>query len=204
MWPNFTPKELLLKDYQLRQELLVCLLVQDIRYVFGHVEFNKIAYQMYKDKYKFITIMREPVSRYISNYFYDFEKDSPFKISVPLEKFIETDRGILFGRRYSEYFSSLPPTKDLSSAEAIERSKENLHSFSIVGFLDDIDGFALKLKHLLGINLTIGHKNKGSLQASKMKDIVTPGVLKRIEKICAPDIEIYEYALSNFKTAGIR
>jgi hypothetical protein len=187
-------------NYQFRQTLFLYLLLKGYHFIWGHVEFNETAFSMFKKKYYFITILRDPVDRYISNYFYDqsYDADNPFRINCELIDFVKMERGIHFGRRYCEYFSGIPLTDQFDVDTAVHLAKKNLHKFSIVGFIEKPGDFSEKFKKLTGYKIRLGHKNKGPVRRHVIERTVQPEIREHIRKICAPDIEIYEYARRHF------
>jgi hypothetical protein len=165
------------------------------------VRFSPRGYDLFHDRYRFITILREPVSRYISHYFWDFDGPEEWaRIRVGIDDFVESEQGRHYALLFGENYSGLPADADFGSAQAVEAAKRNLDKFAAVGFLDDMAGFKRRLKDVLGISLNIRHENKGKVKDQTKKRVVTPEVRRRIEQLCAPDIEIYEYARSKFGT----
>ena len=154
---------------------------------------------MFGEQYRFVTILREPVSRYISHYFWDFQGPEEWaRIEVPLEEFVESEQGARYGVAFGEFYSSLPADSDFGSADAVAAAKQNLHKFAAVGFLENMAGFQNKLKDALGVSVNIRHQNKGKVQERTKRQVVTPELRRRIEELCAPDIEIYDYARRTF------
>jgi hypothetical protein len=52
-----------------REKQLLCFLFDDVRCIAGHVPFCETAYDLFKERYNFITTLREPVSLIISLFF---------------------------------------------------------------------------------------------------------------------------------------
>ena len=197
--PNRTTLQLWPFVLDTRERILLYHMYCGVRCIAAHVRFSNTAHEMFGAQYRFVTILREPVSRYISHYFWDFHGPEEWaRIEVPLEEFVETEQGARYGLLFGEFYSSLPADGDFGSAAAVAAAKQNLHKFAAVGFLDDMSGFQDRLKDTLGVSVNIKHQNKGKVEEQTKRQVVTPELRRRIEKLCAPDIEIYNYARQTF------
>ncbi len=183
---------------EFREKMLLYHLHCGVKCVSAHVRFSTVAYREFNETHGFVTILRDPVERYISHFFYGTGRDGHMSIDEPLEKFVETEEGRLYGAAYCDYFSGLGAFDDYRTAEAIARAKKNLGLFAVVGFLDDLPGFCDGIRHQFGFRPRIGHLNRGqTARAGAGREIPRP-ILDRIEKLCAPDREIYEHARKEF------
>jgi len=183
-----------------RENLLMYYMCQEkINYVAGHFSFSATAYQYFCDKYAFITILREPVARWISFYFYNLhKKGGPFKIDMKIEAFLESERGQRQGYEYVKFLGGADKLGKYTSEQAINLAKENLHKFSVVGCLEYQGNFVRQFEERFGRKLNIGISNLGPALNKERESIVTEEIKQKIRAICRPDIEIYQYALDNF------
>lgn len=192
-----------------REQMLLYHLHQEVRCVAGHVAFSEPAFDRYHDQYKFITILREPVSRFISNYFWSHgryqrlgREGAHAGIPEEFDAFLETGHARLLGASFVDFYCGMPVGSDFTSPLAVERAMENLNCFDVVGFLDDLPAFEAQLKQTLGVRIRIGHENKGREQTGARESVVTDAHLERIQKLCAPDIAVWQAAQSLRKTAA--
>jgi hypothetical protein len=177
----------------LREQMMLYLLFEDIRCVSLHVRFSKSAYDIFREKYKFITILREPVSRFISHYFWSHGKPHAHaRIEESIDKFIQSERARRMGAIYSEFFNGLSKETDLRSTDAIQTAIQNLKKFDVVGRLDDLKAFSIEVKKSLGLQLRIGHENRSRRSSSEVKKVVSPDIKNKIVELCQPDLEIWE------------
>lgn len=185
-------EQMLLDVTALRVQMMLYLMADDVRCVSLHVPYAPQAREAYGDRYKFITILRDPVARFISQYQWSYARDGAHaRIEEPLDAFLETPRARKVGAIYGEFFAGLPLGADFTNAEAVERAIANLQAFDVVGRLDDLPGFTGALRQKLGLTVKVGHENrKGQVRKTTKLDI-TPAQHARITEICAPDIAIW-------------
>ena len=137
---------------KLREILLIYFMSQQQnKYIAGHFSFSKIAYNKYSNKYKFITVLRDPIKRFISLYFYNRYKDSNHcKIEQDITSFIETNYGNSQGYEYVKFLGGPEKAGDYTSRKAIDRAKRNLNKFTVVGCLEYQDDFVHQFKKHFG------------------------------------------------------
>lgn len=186
-------EKMLVDVLDLREQMMLYLLFEDIRCVSLHVRFSKSAYDIFREKYKFITILREPVSRFISHYFWSHGKPNAHaRIEESIDKFIQSERARRMGAIYSEFFNGLNKETDIRSTDAIQSAIQNLNKFDVVGRLDDLKAFSIEVKKSLGLQLRIGHENRSRRSSLEVKKVVSPDVKNKIAELCQPDLEIWE------------
>ena len=166
-------------------------MVKGTKYISGHVRFNEDIWKAFHHQYAYVTVFRNPVKRYISNYFYDvYKHDDHAKIYGDFSTFIESKRGKNRGVSYINYIGGFADSDTCSVTEKFKVAKNNLAKFKLVGFLESIDTFTLEFKHKFGLDLKIPHKNKNPVVNAAVDD----QIVDKIKKICEPDLEFYEYA----------
>jgi len=177
----------------LRKQMMLYLLYDDIRCVSLHVPFSKVAHRVFHDRYKFITILREPVSRFLSHYNWSGRRaGSHGHIEQDFDRFLTTDRAFRMGAEYVEMFADLPNDADIRTPEAISAAIGNLRSLDVVGRLDDIKGFSDALRRELGIRIRIGHENKARKSGTFVAGSdLTDAQLKTVQEVCAPDTAVW-------------
>lgn len=185
---------------KMRENLLLYFMSQKgYNYINGHFTFSEIAYQEFKDQYAFITILRDPMQRWLSSYFFNrFKTHFHRKIEEELFEHLSSPFGLSQGFEYVKFYGGADSSGDYKSNNAIEKAKNNLHKFNIVGFLEYHNQFTDQFKKMFGIKLNIGNKNKSPASSSYRNTQVTDEVKKKIFEVCEPDYEIYRYAIEHF------
>ncbi len=177
----------------LRMQMLLYLMYDDVRCISSHVPFSSAAFAEFQGSYKFITLLREPVSRFLSHY--NWNRNRPGShgyIAEEFDAFLATHRARAMGAEFVEIFADLPIDADLRSADAINRAVRHLMGFDLVGRLDDLDGFSRDVRQILGVRVRIRHENKTSQVAGKITlSSLTDTQLAQVRDICAPDIEVW-------------
>lgn len=186
------------EKYIFRDSFVLDAMERDVPFVTGHAHFNQQIWERHSQRYAYVTLLRDPVKRYISHYFFDASKKEGehASLTTSLPELIKTDKGIKRGHSYLNYFSGFSSERkyDLTRIpERTEIAKQNLLKFNFVGFLEDLEDFKLRFKQQFGLRLSIPHKNKNAVTKPK----VEPHILEKIQEICQPDIEIYNFAKSH-------
>ena len=195
--------QMLIDVIDLRKQMMLYLLYDDVRCVSLHVPFSNIAFDAFRDRYKFVTILRDPVARFISHYNWSSRRPgSHGHIPEAFDDFLATDRAARLGAEFVEIFADAALDADIRAPQVIARAIENLKKFDVIGRLDDLPGFSDDLAKALGIRVRIGHENK----AHKSGDFVTRSTLDpdqraRLNEICAPDIAVWEAIFGPRETA---
>lgn len=186
---------------KLRESLLVYFMNLDhVHYISGHFPFSPLAYQHCSNQYEYITILRDPVDRWISSYFYNNyrQKSSYRKISMDIEEYIDSDLGRSQGYEYAKFLGGIAQNGSFMTSESVELAKKNLHKFHLLGFLDNMEAFEAKFERRYNTRLKINVLNKRPEEEKKLNDVINNDMMQSIKEICKTDIEIYEYAKRNF------
>lgn len=178
--------------HEFREMMLLYLLYSDIRCVAAHVPFSDIAYEVFHGKFLFVTLLRDPVERFVSHYLWSYKRANAFgSINEGLGDFLMTDRAKTLGAVYALYFCGRPRITFADMSRAVKLAESNLRRLDHVGFLDDMVRFQAMLRHLTGKRLTIGRENVGT-RRSMHASIIEGHLRQRLFDLCAPDREIWD------------
>ncbi len=188
-------------------------LEQNWQYISGHVTINKELIERFKEEYAFITILRDPVKRFISNYTFNKltnKKAIMLPNSLNTDNVIQEAKEILNSKRGWQmansptmYLTGRYPT-DAADAQTMQSEvASNLAQFKVVGFLDNLDKFASDCQKLTGRNINIGQRNTTEKLNSPEEQKVK-GLLKEffndketkalVNKLCQFEMENYKRA----------
>lgn len=183
----------------LREMMLLYHLAADRRCVAAHVPFSDVAFEAFRDRYRFLTVLRDPVDRFVSNVAWSRRAGAFFKIREPLEDFLKTERARKLGATYARYFCGTPGGR--RDGWSVAKAVENLRRMDGVGFLDDLAGFRDTLFDLTGHRFRIGHENAAAPDPDRAA--LREGPLgRRIAELCAPDLEIWD-AVQHLRRAPV-
>jgi len=185
---------------KLRENILLYFMSQrKYKYIKGHFTFSEIAYREFKDEYAFITVIRDPVKRWLSSYFFNrFKEVHHRKIDEDIATHLQSPFGQSQGYEFVKFLGGVDPNGDYKSRQAIERAKGNLHKFDVVGLLEYREDFFKRFHDHFGMRLKLEKKNQSPVSSSYRESLVTEEIKKQVMTICEPDLEIYQYAVDNF------
>ncbi|MCF6153329.1 MAG: hypothetical protein E3K38_13805 [Candidatus Kuenenia stuttgartiensis] len=195
-----TAKLLDLQTLKFRENLLLYFMnMKNVKYISGHFSFSEIAFREFHNKFAFVTVLREPVKRWISVYFYSRYKESTHcKIETDITTFIQSKEGKSKGHAYIRFLGGIDEEMDYTSKQALDRAKGNLDKFDIVGFLEYKENFIQQFENRFGVRLALKKENPSPVTQIFKDSVITEEIIEKIKTICKPDIEIYQYAVDKF------
>ena len=186
--------------WQYREKLLLYNMSQKtMKYISGHFYYSEKAMKEFKDEWSFVTLLRDPVSRWFSHYFMDRYSDRApefAKINLDLEQFLETESAKHFARFYVIAFNDGISLEKASSQEAIDRAISNINNFSLVGVLEKIDAFIAAYKQTFDADLNIPQLNSSVVSKTQQQSLVTDKIKHKVEEMCQPSMRVYEAVLA--------
>lgn len=187
---------LTLADY--REYLLMYYMsLKQIRYITGHFVFKTPVFSEFRLDWDFITILRHPVSRWFSHYFFNRHKASDhFSTDLDLQAYTRSEGGISQGHFLVYYLTGQGAGSQSIPKSAVAEAIENLDKFAIVGCLEHLDVFKHQFQERYGVKLNIPRKNINPLAKTHQKDQITEEIRRKVENICRPDLEVYNYLLA--------
>jgi hypothetical protein len=188
------PLTVLRRAEALRERIFLYHMAAGVDCVSAHVRFSDTGHAAYHDVAKFVTILRDPVGRFISHYRWSHGRaHGHAHIAADFDSFLDSAEARHLGAFYVYFFSGLDPSADMTSQDALDRAKANLDKFDVVGFLDRLPAFEAAIRETVGVRVRIGHHNKARTEAPPaLHDAATQA---KIEALTAPDRAFFAHAL---------
>ena len=177
-------------EYDQRDRLLAELLKRGKHCIAAHVRYDPALHDTLAQDRAWITLLREPVDRFVSHYRYLQRKHPDPKRPDTLEAFLETPDAARIASQYLFYFARVSQTLCSDVPAAVRAAQEALGRFALIGDLSRPAAFARGLRRITGTPLPVLARNR----APALAPALSPGVTARIEQLCAADIAIYRHA----------
>lgn len=185
--------------------------VSHYRYVYGHFAFDEAAYEAFSQQWAFITLLRDPVKKWFSLYFFNRHKEADFfKVEEELETFVTSATARGYGCDYVMQFIGHDHCRDHGTVAstgdeysyygtdaAIERAIGNLQKFHLVGCLEQLDCFVKQFARHYGTRLQIANKNRNPLATAQQQQVISEEVVAKVRELCRPNLAVYNYALTH-------
>jgi len=172
-----------------RRDLLNYMMsLPEVKCIAGHFFYSNTAHDTYGDRWHFITVLRNPIDRFLSHYRYNHLKG---KIQVPIEEFVETKLGASFGRAFVDEVTEDVEKDAIGIEKLTEIAIERYRRFTLVGTIDDIPAFTRRFEEIFSHRLTIKHLNQTPKSPKTSLSKIPDHVRKKIAQLCEPDAYLY-------------
>lgn len=180
--------------FDLRETLMLQHMAWDTMLIHGHVLWSEAAHAHFGDRYRYVTLLREPLARTISNL---RMAQRAGLVDDDLEAYLESSVARRHARVYLRYLAGRNDIAEDAVAEATGEAIARLDGFALVGFLDRQPAFLAGYRETFGVPLRLQRLNAAPDGAPPYPD----RVLARLRELCAPDLAIHEAALSHTAAA---
>lgn len=171
--------------YAYRRSLLpYTMRAERMGFVFGHNPFVRSVFEDFKAEWNFITLLRHPLERWYSEYFWNRYKDHDYaKTGLDLEAYLQALSGQIATKTFTIYFSE---------KEKPEEALETLKELDVVGVLENMEDFKARLGKLLGRKPYFPKRNSSPASAEqKIRADVNSAFHKDLLYALEGDIMIY-------------
>lgn len=173
--------------FDLREGMLLQHMAWDSWLLHGHVLYSDKAESHFGDRYKYVTLLRDPVERMISNF---RMTQRAGVVTEDLDNYLDGPVARSHAQVFLRYLYGKTVIADEEVPEALELAKARLAKFAVIGFLDDLEGFTARYRDVFGVSLRVARLNA----APDRKPDYSEAQMERIRALCAPDLEIYRFA----------
>lgn len=186
------------------REAILAYFVQrpNARFISGHYNYSVRAFLGHEDEFDLITILRHPLDRVLSNYYYNRFREGRghFPIESGLSEWLATSQARATSRVFTRMFvgdsdaaMALDQDGDWHDMRsAVSEAIRNLEKFAIVGTLEQLKDFEVAVQRRYAIKSSIGHLRKSPRPDYRRFSDQPPEVQERLLELCEPDLAIYE------------
>lgn len=191
---------------RLRQDILAYNLARDDNFFgTGHVYCPPRIVNHFRPRWHFVTLLRHPVDRWISEYVYNTYKPLDWaKNTLPLEQYLTTAKGRDTGISFLKYFSSVPDQHRGDFAPFIEEAAANLARFSLVGTVEHLGAWRRAFEERFGVSIQLPRTNTSPNREVARRMRADTSLMTRIERLCEPDLLLYQRMADLSGTGGAR
>lgn len=177
----------ILSDYCARRNQLYHHVARGVRLITGHVQYDPTLHRNMVNQYGFITLLRDPVARFVSHYHYLQRKHPDPARPNTLDAFLETRDAQRLATQYLFYFAGKSQLGVTDTTPLVKKAVTALSRFDFVGDLTDPENCIIQLRKLTAGHLPYWHRNRApeiSQPAARLRP--------RLEALCMPDLEVFE------------
>lgn len=176
------------------------------RFISGHFALYGNGSGPLSKDWEVITLLREPISKFISGYKYNRYFRNPAhvwredgvsymeRVEADIEDFLNTDYALEFGSDFVRQITKCSSVSDAYRDDVIKETIERLEAMRLVGVLEHLERFVSDFERIFEVRLRVPHVNKSPAKRAN-GIIVTDELRKRIAEISEPNIQIYEHFL---------
>ena len=167
------------------------------RYISGHYIFSEAALAAASPRWQLLTVLREPMARFYSQYFFNrYKRDHEhFGRTDTLEAYLDTRGAAYAAQLYSRQFGF---------GEGLDRALDTLSRFAFAGVLEDSPGLVQGVSSLLGTPPRIEQLNASPRSNADRQAEITPEIDARVREMCAEDLALYSAVRSGSFAPSVR
>jgi hypothetical protein len=171
---------------------------QDTRFICGHFAYSRRAFAGHEGAFDLITILRNPLSRVLSRFYFAGGRPGHFPVEGQLTDWLETEHARAAARVFTTMFvgdiglmKRIAYGADKAEVRAAAmQAVDNLRRFTIVGTLEQLDGFERAIRQRYDIRSRMGHARSNPAYPRFAEQ--PAAVQERLRELCREDMMIYE------------
>jgi len=177
-----------------------------IKFISGHIGFG--VHEFLQRPYTYITVLRNPIDRVVSQYYFLLTKKNFKEQNKTFEEFLQTEiRGRNLMTLYlsgallkNKLYSSNTGVNYLKCTdETLKLAKSNLKNyFKVVGLLEKFSETCILLKQILGWDIPPFYGKSNVCKNRPLTSDLSKNTLRLIETSNEFDIQLYDYAKEIF------
>lgn len=181
------------REFEIRDMMMADLVARGVRCISAHARYNPAIHAGEARARRYVTVLREPVSRFISHYLY-LQRRHPGSVEgAGIDAFLDSEQALRFGSEYMFYFAGRYQVGEADVTPLVQSACTHLEGFDVVGDTARMDDFRADVGKVLGVRLLKLERNK---RPSGSRPNFSEDQMRRVREICAPDLAIYDHARS--------
>jgi len=162
--------------------------------IYGHYPFSEEIYNAFKDRWSFITILRHPLDRWYSQYFYNrYKTKGSSQTTLDMTSYLESEAGRFTARTFVNHFIEVEDPVARASEREAQLTLDALEHFDVVGCLERLDAFLGAMKKRFGRRPLMLKTNRSpAVKQDKKYFESSSDEHKKLMELLAADIYIYE------------
>lgn len=192
---SVTADSLSMNKYEYRRQLLAYFIERnDSSFISGHYPFCEKVYNKYSNDWSFVSLFRDPVKRWYSEYYWNFYKDHDYaKTNLNIEEYFASVDGRINTRSFINFLTPCDTPEAAVNHKELQSALENMKKLDVVGTLENLDKFRFDLSQKFGHKPFFMKNNKSPAPKNiiKIPDEESEFHKKLLEALSA-DIEIYQ------------
>lgn len=173
--------------FDLRERLMLAQMAAGAQLIHGHVLYSAHAERHFLKTYRIVTMLREPVSRAISNF---SMMAANGYVAPDVDAWLDGPVGRSHATVFLRYLSGQNVVTPEDEGALVQTALSRLNRVSVIGFLDDVPNFLTRFADVFGVRPQVHRYNEAAWPTIGL----TAAQRSRLEQACAADIEIYDAA----------
>ena len=164
------------------------------RFTTGHCRARPEIVDNFSDTWNFVTILRDPNKRFVSEFVYNKYKESDWmRHSDEIEDYLSSAAALHSATTYARYFSKYNNAEEIfaNEDEAITSAISNLKSFAVSGTLEKLDEWQNKFNSHFQTRIKIDSKNSSPNKTESSNLYENKDIMSKIQNISRIDYAIY-------------
>ncbi len=188
-------QDLLIDKYAYRRQLLAYFVERgDSSFISGHYPFCKNIYEKNAQEWSFVSLFRDPVMRWYSEYYWNYYKNHDYaKTGLNIEEYFESVEGKMNTRSFVNFLTPAISPDASVKREELNAALHNAEKLDVVGTLEELEKFRHDLARRFGRKPFFMKSNKspapkGVIQTPDKNSAFHKALLEAL----SADIEIYQ------------
>ncbi len=171
--------------FEMREQMLLTHMAWKTQLIHGHILFSQKADTHFGETYKYVSLLREPLARLVSNYNGSVAHGLT---KTDFKTYLGTDVARYHALTTLRYFTGQHTIQPGQERQAVDTALATSEKFAVIGFLDDLDRFCTEYDTTFGRKPVIYHYNSKTKQSYQP----TPQELDLARELLEPEFRFWQ------------